>query len=59
MLQFLINLATADPVTFASVPLMVTVRVLAVSRHNNPTTGDNLTAFHDIESQNMLVDYSV
>ena len=31
----------------------------AVFRYNNPTASDNLTVFHDIESQNMLVDYSV
>jgi hypothetical protein len=58
-LLLLIDLATADPVTLCVGPAHGDRAALAVSRDNNPATGDNLTAFHHIESQNMLVDYSV
>jgi hypothetical protein len=58
-LLLLINLATADPLTLRVGSAHGDRAALAVSRHNNPTTGDNLTAFHDIESQNILGDYSV
>src|SRR5215467_12425579 len=58
-LLLLIHLVTTHPVTLRVCSAHGDGAVLAVTRHDNPTACNHFAAFHDVEPQYMVVDFSV